>query len=167
MNWQDDPEIQRKMQQQQVRGRLLRSTLLWGPPFLASLAALIVFTADRLFIHDFGSTWFLVVVLSVFTVLFGFQAIQSFMDYIGDPIAEQGRVTRRWARSDSFVIKTHYIRLDKQILRGDQFILDGIREGDWVEATYYPHSAVLVSVEKREAPAEEEPREPVRNDRKL
>jgi hypothetical protein len=64
-------------------------------------------------------------------------------------------VTRRWARSDSFVIKTHYIRLEQKILRGDQLILDGIREGDWVEATYYPHSAVLVSVEKRDAPPEQ------------
>jgi hypothetical protein len=167
MNWQDDPELQRKMQQQQVRGRLLRSTLLWGPPFLASLAALVFFTADRLFIHDYGSTWFLVVVLTVFTVLFGFQAIQSFMDDKGDTVSEQGRVTRRWARSDSFVIKTHYIRLEQKILRGDQLILDGIREGDWVEATYYPHSAVLVSVEKRDAPAEEGAREAIKNDKKL
>ena len=152
MNWQDDPELQRKRQEQQVRGRLLRSTLIWGPPFLAAAAALLFFTADRLFIHDYGSTWFLVVVLAILSALFGFQAIQSFLDFIGDPVTQEGRVTRRWARSDSFVLKTHYIRLDKQILRGDQLILDGIREGDWVEAVYYPHSAVLVTVEKRPGP---------------
>jgi hypothetical protein len=63
-------------------------------------------------------------------------------------------VTRRWARSDSLVMRTHYMRLDRLILRGDQLILDGIREGDYVEASFYPKSAVLIWVEKREAPEE-------------
>jgi hypothetical protein len=104
---------------------------------------------------DNGGTWFLVVVLAVLTLLFGFQAIQSGLDYFGDPKVATGFVTRRWARSDSLVVKTHYIRLDKQILRGDQLILDGIREGDYVEATFYPHSAVLLWVEKQDPPATE------------
>ena len=82
------------------------------------------------------------------------RAIQSALDYFGDPKVATGRVTRRWARSDSLVVKTHYIRLDKQILRGDQLILDGIREGDYVEATFYPHSAVLLWVEKKDPPEE-------------
>jgi len=155
MNWQDDPEIQKEMQKRAVRGRLLRSTLLWGPPFLLSLGALIFFGYDRILGgSERGSTWFLVVVLSIFTLLFGFQAIQSFLDFIGEPVTKTGLVTRRWARSDSFVIKSHYIRLEKLILRGDQLILDGIREGDYVEATFYPKSAVLIAVEKRERPAE-------------
>ncbi len=166
MNWHDDPEVQRKLQQQQVRGRLLRSSLLWGPPFVICAVLLVFFTIDRIALHEYGSTWFLVVVLTIFTTLFGFQAIQSFLDYIGDPVSEEGQVTRRWARSDSFVLKTHYIRLGKQILRGDQLILDGIREGDWVEATYYPHSAVLVAVEKKAAP-EGEAAEPRENPRRV
>ena len=90
--------------------------------------------------------------LTVLTVLFGFQTIQSFLDYFGDPRVSTGFVGRRWSRSDSLVIKAHYIRLNKLILRGDQMVLDGIREGDYVEATYYPHSAVLVWVEKKEPP---------------
>ena len=101
---------------------------------------------------DHGGTWFLVIVLLVLTVLFGFQSVQSFLDYIGDPRVESGFVTRRWSRSDSLVIKAHYMRLGKMILRGDQMVLDGIREGDYVEATFYPHSAVLVWVEKKEPP---------------
>jgi hypothetical protein len=123
------------------------------PPFLISAAALVFFTVDRFVLHEYGGTIFLLIVLAVLTGLFGFQAIQALLDYIGDPVSETGQVTRRWARSDSFVLKTHYIRVGKHILRGDQLILDGIREGDWVEATYYPHSAVLISVEKRPPPA--------------
>jgi hypothetical protein len=49
-------------------------------------------------------------------------------------------------------MRTHYMRLDRMILRGDQVILDGIKEGDYVEASYYPKSAVLIWVEKREPP---------------
>lgn len=157
MNWHDDPEIQRARQRRAVRGRLLRSTLLWGPPFLICAGAFVFFFIDRAFLgSENGSTWFLVIVLAVLSLLFGFQAIQSFMDFIGEPVTQTGLVTRRWARSDSFVIKSHYIRLEDSILRGDQFILDGIKEGDWVEATYYPKSAVLIWVDKREAPPEAE-----------
>jgi hypothetical protein len=158
MNWQDDPVLLRERQKAAVRGRLLRSTLLWGPPFLASVAAFLFFAYDRAIGgSEYGSTWFLVVVLAIFVVLFGFQAIQSFLDYIGEPVSKTGLVTRRWARNDSLVIKSHYIRVEKMILRGDQLVLDGIREGDWVEATFYPKSAVLIAVEKRERPADDAP----------
>ena len=157
MNWQDDPEIVRANQRAQVRGRLLRSTLIWGPPFLASAAALLFFGFDRAFGGpDYGSTWFLVIVLTVFTGLFGFQAIQSLLDYIGEPEVSTGFVTRRWARSDSLVMRTHYVRVGKQILRGDVVLLDGIHEGDYVEATFYPHSAVLLWIDKKEAPKAED-----------
>ena len=153
MNWNDDPEIQRKIQEGAVRGRLLRSTLLWGPPFLIAAGAWLFFSFDRILGgSEFGSTWFLVVVLTILTLLFGFQAIQSFMDYVGKPEVRSGFVTRRWARSDSLVMRTHYVRVDRMILRGDQVILDGIKEGDYVEASFYPKSAVLIWVEKREAP---------------
>ena len=156
MNWQADPEIQRNIQEAAVRGRLLRSTLIWGPPFIVSLGSWLFFTYDRIFGGpDYGSTWFLVIVLTVLTGLFGFQAIQSFLDYIGKTRQYTGVVTRRWTRSDSLVLKTHYLRVDKLIFRGDELILDVIQEGDYVEASYYPRSAVLVWVEKREAPPED------------
>ena len=157
MNWQQDPELARLAHQSGIRGRLLRSVILWSPFFIASLAGLLFFAFDRLFFGgDHGGTWFLVIVLLVLTVLFGFQTIQSLLDYIGEPRVATGYVGRRWSRSDSIVIKAHYIRLGKLILRGDQLVLDGIREGDYIEATFYPHSAVLVWVEKKEPPAKED-----------
>ncbi len=156
MNWQDDPEVIRERQKSATRSRLLRSMILWGPLFLLSLGAFLFWTFDRAFLGgDNGGTWFLVVVLAVLTTLFGFQAIQSALDFFGHPTTQTGFVTRRWARSDSLVVRTHYVRLNKTILRGDQFILDGIREGDYIEATYYPHSAVLIWVEKQDPPPTE------------
>jgi hypothetical protein len=157
MNWQDDPELQKERYHAGVRSRLLRSILIWGPPFLIALGAFVFFTYDRAVLGgENGGTWFLVIILGVLSLLFGFQAIQSLLDYVGKPVKLTGQVTRRWARSDSFVIKTHYIRVGKMILRGDQLVLDGIKEGDRVEATYYPKSAVLVWVDKLPPPPEPE-----------
>lgn len=153
MKWNDDPELVRARQKAAARSKLLRTMIIWGPFFILALAGLLFWTTDRLFFGgDNGGTWFLVAVLAVLTLLFGFQAIQAFLDFTGQPTTETGLVTRRWARNDSIVMRTHYLRLGKKILHGDVVLLDGIREGDYVEATYYPHSAVLVWVEKREPP---------------
>ena len=158
MNWHDDPEVQRKLQERAAHNRLIRSAITWSPFFLLSAGALVFFTFDRAFLDgDHGGTWFLVVILAILTILFGFQGAQSVLDlFRGQPTSATDFVGRRWARSDSFVMRSHYIRLDKMILRGDGLILDGIREGDYVEARYYPHSAMLVWVEKREPPEEAE-----------
>jgi hypothetical protein len=74
------------------------------------------------------------------------------MDYFGEPKVERGTVTRRWSKNDSIVLKTHYVRIGKRILRGDAYILDGIKEGDYIEVTFYPNAAVLIWAEHRENP---------------
>lgn len=153
MSWQDDPEVQRQIRINSARGKILRSTIIWMPLFLASLGGLLWFAYDRAFNGgDNGGTWFLVVVLAIITVLFGFQAIQSLTDYLGEPTIERGTVTRRWARNDSLVLRTHYVRIGKRILRGDAYILDNIKEGDYVEVTFYPNSAVLIWAERKDEP---------------
>ncbi len=153
MTWQDDPEVQRQIRINAARGKVLRSTVLWMPLFLVTAGALLWFTYDRAFNDgDNGGTWFLVVILAIVTLLFGFQAIQSLVDYLGEPTIERGVVTRRWARNDSLVLRTHYVRIGKRILRGDAYVLDNIKEGDYVEVTFYPNSAVLIWAERKEEP---------------
>ncbi len=148
MNWQDDPEIRRQTQEREVRGRVLRSALMWTPIFALAGGALLFFLVDQLVDGGRGS-WFLVGVLTIFAFLFGFQSIQSLLDLWGHPRQREGLVTRRWARNDSFVIRTHYVRIDKNLLlRGDVHILDDIKEGDAVSVRYYPHSAVVVQIER-------------------
>jgi hypothetical protein len=44
------------------------------------------------------------------------------------------------------------MRLGAKIFRGDAYLLADIRENDEVEVTFYPHSALLVWVEKIQAP---------------
>lgn len=155
MTWQDDPEIQKQTRLRSVRGKLLRSTIIWGPLFLLTLFGTLFYTVDILFLdREYGATWVLVTILGILALLFGFQAIQSLLDFFDKPRVERGYVTRRWARSDSFVVRSHYMRLENKILRGDAYLLADIKEGHYVEATFYPHSAVLVWVDKVPEPAE-------------
>jgi hypothetical protein len=158
MNWRDDPQIAAEIQQRGVRGRLIRSAVLWTPLFLATVGATVWFLIDTALLGgDHGGTWVLVVVLAVLATLFGFQSIQSLLDLRSNPIEESGWVTRRWSRSDSLVMRSHYLRLGKRILRGDVDLLANIKEDDWVDVTFYPHSAVIVWVEKAIPPEGEEP----------
>jgi hypothetical protein len=158
MNWRDDPQIAAEIQQRGVRGRLIRSAVLWTPLFVATVGATVWFLIDTAFLGgDHGGTWVLVVVLAVLATLFGFQSIQSLLDLRSKPIEESGWVTRRWSRSDSLVMRSHYLRLGKRILRGDVDLLANIKEDDWVDVTFYPHSAVIVWVEKAIPPEGEEP----------
>jgi hypothetical protein len=153
MNWREDPQIMAEIQQRGVRGRLIRSAVLWTPLFLAAAVGLLYFFVDTAFLDGaHGGTWVLVVVLAVLATLFGFQSVQSLMDLRAKPVEQAGWVTRRWSRSDSIVMRSHYIRIGKRILRGDTDLLANIKQDDWVEVKFYPHSAVIVWVEKAEPP---------------
>jgi MFS family permease len=162
MNPHNDPKLERELERRAVRSGILRSALLWGPVAAVTIGGFLFFFFDRAFNEgQWGSTWFLVVVLGGLAFLFGYQASQSVLDLFADPKVRQGRVTRIWSRRDSFVMKTYYVRIDRQILRADAHAVGGIREGDWVEVTYYPHSALLIwaDVVEPSAPgAEERPR---------
>jgi hypothetical protein len=152
MNWQDDPEIQQRRREHSVRMGVLRSALLWSPFFIASFGALLFFFFDLVTGGDRG-TWFLLVVLAIFSVLFGSQCLQAWFDLFGEPTTMTAEVTRRWTRNDSIVMRTHYVRIGKTILRGDAVMLAEIKLGDTVNARFYKHSGVLVSIEKLPSPA--------------
>jgi hypothetical protein len=155
MNWQDDPEFEAIRRLHQVRNGLIRAAIIWTPLFLATLGACIFYAIDTATGGNHGGTSVLVVVLGIAAFLFGFQSIQALLDLFGEPAEETGFVQRRWARRDSFVFQTQYIRLDKRILRGDQLLLADIKETDYIRARFYPHSSVLVEVEKLVPPGEE------------
>jgi hypothetical protein len=150
MQWQDDPEIQMHLRERAVRNGILRSAIIWTPFFLLVLVLLVFFGFDKLTGGDRGSTWFLLVVLLIFNVLLGSQSIQSVADLLGKPHTVEGEISRRWARNDMFVVRQHYIRIGKRILRGDGDVVGDVKTGDTVKARFYPHSSVLVTVEKVE-----------------
>lgn len=152
MNWKDDPQVKAEIASRGVHAQLVRSAILWTPLFLLALFGALYFMVDTILGGDHGGTWVLVIILAVLATLFGFQCIQSLLDLRGEPKDESGFVTRRWSRSDSIVMRSHYVRLGKHILRGDVDLLANIKEDDYVEVSFYPHSALLVWIEKVDPP---------------
>lgn len=153
--WYDDPEVQERERRLRVEAGLRRSAIIWTPVFVICAALFLFFLGDILF-GDQRVTWFLIVVLAGLSSLFGFQAYQSLSDLRGTTKTTTGRVSRRWARSDSLILKSHYIRLGRLILRGDELVLDRVKAGDLVEVEYYPHSSVILNLKRLPEPGTEE-----------
>lgn len=161
-SWSDDPEVAARVHASRIRGGLIRSAIIWTPLFAIVFAGLLFALADVLFDLGHDSTWFFVVVLLVISGLFGFQASQALLDLRAKPRDLEGEVTRRWSRTDSFVMRSHYIRVGDRILRGDVFVLAGVEEGDRVRLRYYPNSALIAALDKVPQEPEPEPADPNR-----
>lgn len=147
MDWQSDPYLARLEMERRARNGLLKTAIIWTPLFLIAFGGLLWALIGKLF-FDGGATWFLIVVLSILSFLFGFQCIQAIRDLIGGERKTEGLVTRRWSRTDSFVMRSHYIRLDtKQIFRIDQVFHDEAKAGRYVQVRYYPHTSVVIEAE--------------------
>jgi hypothetical protein len=145
----DQPEYQLEAQRARARGSLFRTALVWTPFFAVSLGAWLYFTVGQLF--GFGEGWFLVGVLSFVTFLLGYQSVGATRDLFRGTSEVTGRVTRRWARRDSLVIKSHYVRIDHgKIIRLDGVFHTDVAQGDNVRIVYYPSSMMAVTVEKLE-----------------
>ena len=143
--WLNDPEIQAQLRARNVRNGILRSAILWTPFFVVALGAFLFFLFDQ--IVDGGrGTIFLVIVLAALSTLFGFQSIQATADLFGEPRTLSGVVLRRWSKMDSLVMRTHYMRIGKSILRGDAALIGDVNAGDTVEVRFYRHSAVVIAL---------------------
>jgi len=148
MNWHDDPVLRDEIAEQIARSGIMRSAILWTPPFLLCLAGFLYFLADLVFGWGNGGI-VLVIVIGGITFLFGFQAVQAIQDLRGQPAEIEEVVTRRWHKNDSIVLRTHYVRLGRGlILRGDKGLMERIEEGDRVAVRYYPNSAVLIGIKR-------------------
>jgi hypothetical protein len=157
MNWKDDPELVMKEQEHSCRVKVIRSAVIWLPLFVIAFACWLFYGFDRLFLDgEYGSTWFLMVVLTIFAGLFAFPAVQSILDLREGPREEEVNVVRSWSRRDAFVVKNHFLKIENgQILEGNAFSVEGVDDGDRVRVRYYPHSAVLIWARRVEEDAPE------------
>lgn len=161
MNWQSDPELAKLEMERRARNSLIRTALVWTPLFLLTFGALLYVLFDRIVLGGDAGTWFFVGVLILFSILFGYQAFHALLDLRGGPETIEGRVTRRWARTDSLVMRTHYIRLDnRKIFRIDRLFHDDVKVGDSVRVRAYPRSTVVIDIETLDYDLE--PQEPER-----
>lgn len=157
MRWQDDPLLVEAEGERRAHMRLVRSAVLWVPPAVALLGALLFFTYDRATGPEYGATWFLVGVLAFLALLVGFQAMQPVRDLAGGTREVSGFVTRRWSRTDSLVLRSHYVRLETKIFRIEAPFHLEVKTGDYLSIRFYPHSAMVVDMKKVPPPEGVEP----------
>src|SRR5690606_13032109 len=101
--------------------------------------AFLYFLAGQLFGFG-GGTWFLVVVLGILSFLFGYQSTGALRDLMGGVTTIDGIVSKRWSRSDSLVMRTHYLRVEGKIFRINPAFHGEVKQGDHVTLRYYPAS---------------------------
>ena len=61
-----------------------------------------------------------------------FKVMQGELNSVTLLLQGEGEVTRRWTRRDSLVLASHYVRVDKTILRGTLDLLLDVKVGDRV-----------------------------------
>ncbi len=145
-----DPNLQRIEQERRARNSVIRNAVIWMPLFIVSFGSLLFFSFDVFFNgSEHGGTVFLLIVLSILSFLFGYQGIHATLDLIHGDTTMEGIVTRRWSRTDSLVIKSHYVRINNnEIFRIDNYYHGDAKAGDIVRIRYYPRSAVVIELEK-------------------
>jgi hypothetical protein len=127
------------------RGRLIRDTILYTPPFaflVLALVLMIVGVWDRSIVG--------IVLVAGITFLFGYQSVQSIRDLTSKPRELDGPIQRRWTKRDGFVVKNYYVSVGKSIfhIAVDDYML--LKTGDVVRVLAYPHTGTLVSINKLE-----------------
>lgn len=156
MNYQDDQEIAMILAEDAARRGMWWSVAVWLPLFVAAAGLFLFFSFDKATGGDSG-TWFLLVVLAVFSLLLGFQASHSLRDVLGEPLETTGAVARTWSRTDSFVVKSHYIRIERKLFRLNSAMHREVEVGDLVWLRFFPHSGTVIALEKRQPPDKEAP----------
>jgi hypothetical protein len=97
------------------------------------------------------------VLLAGVTFLFGYQSIQSLRDLRSDPSVVTGGIVRRWTKRDGFIVKSHYINVERTIFRIPVESYMDLKVNDTVRVVAYPHTGTVLSVERTGRVVEEEP----------
>lgn len=153
----EDPLLSALEQEARARAAVVRQAVVWTPLFLAAAGAFVFFFIDEARGGDRGS-WFLVGLLGVFTLLSGHMSIQALRDLSSGPVEQEGLVTRRWARTDAFIFRSHYVRVEPGIILRIDPRSHEISEGDYVSVRFYRGTGVAVIFERREPPEELRPK---------
>ncbi len=136
------------------RGRLIRDAVIYTPIFLlcaAVLLLMVVGVIDRAIVG--------MVLLAIVTFLFGYQSIQTLRDLRERPRPFEGAVARRWTKRDGFVVKSHYVAVNKAIFRIPVDAYMDVKTGDSVRIEAYPHTGLVLHCERIARPEPEAPAE--------
>jgi hypothetical protein len=141
MNGDERPRLRR-------RAAVIRQALMMTPIALLCLAG-VVYAGLQISNGDSGF-FVLLTVSGVFTIVFGYLAVQSLRDLNAAPITTEGAITKKWSKASFifFFMPNFYIACQGKIFstsRRDHF---GLIENDTVRVLHYPHSLTVELIER-------------------
>lgn len=132
-----------------ARSSIVRTAVVFTPLFVLSLAGvgLVLVSLVRDGMSGLVVTLILLVLAALLT---GYQSIQALRDLRGSPHVASGSIARKWSRADLFIMRSHYIYVDRSVYKVSPLIYAELEEGDAVSVTHYPHTNTVISVELEE-----------------
>ncbi len=136
---QDDGANERR-----ARRALLRSALIWTPPFVL-LTALTAFNLIRA-LEGNTEVWIVAVLTGLIALLLAFSSLQALRDLFAIPIGTRGAIDRKWSKSDLFFLfPGHYVLVHQRIFRVPKATYRAMPDVDgWIDLLHYPYSNTVV-----------------------
>lgn len=126
-----------------ARTVLVRSVLLFLPFLAIVLVALVTLVRGGVS----GGAIIGVVVVSLVTLLLGYQIVQSLRDLAGHPIETEGVVERHWNRNEFFVFRNTYIFVEGDVYRLSPEQELHVEIGHRVRVRHYQHTGTVEAIE--------------------
>jgi hypothetical protein len=151
MQKQHYPELQAEADR--GRGGVIRDAIIYTPLMLAGLALLVWMLVERLF-GDGEPSWVLFVIVALVTALVGFMSQAALRDLLSGPQDVSGPITKKWRRTDSLFVRSHYFAVGGKILHVNTVDWHLHDEGDNVTVRFYPRTGAVSSVERNKPEAQ-------------
>jgi hypothetical protein len=154
MQKQHYPELQ--AEGNSARRAVIRDAIIYTPLMLGGLGLLAWMLAVRLF-GDREPSWVLFGVVTAVTLLVGFMSTASLRDLKTGAQEVTGPITKKWRRTDSLFVRSHYFAVGGKILHVNTVDWHLHDEGDNVTVRFYPRTGAVVSVERIKPEAQATP----------
>ena len=145
MHKQHYPELQAEADR--ARGGVIRDAIIYTPLMLGGLGLLLWMLAVRIF-TDREPSWVLFGVVAAVTTLVTFMAQAALRDLATGTTDVSGPITKKWRRTDSLFVRSHYFAVGGKILHVNTVDWHLHDEGDNVVVRYYPRTGSVSSVER-------------------
>ena len=134
-----------------ARRNVIRGAILWTP-FFVLFAALAVSSLVRA-LDESGTAWVTFALTGLLALVTGDSAFAALRDLFAEPIETEGEISRKWIRSDLFIMRGRYVLVGTRAFRLRKTIFQTMPEvGRRVRCLHYPHSNALMSWSAVEEP---------------
>ena len=130
--------------ERRARRALLRSALIWTPPFVL-FTALTAFNLIRA-LEGNTEVWIVAVLTGLIALLVAFSSLQALRDLSAIPMGTRGAIDRKWSKSDLFFLfPGHYVLVHQRIFRVPKATYRAMPDVDgWIDLLHYPYTNTVV-----------------------